>query len=209
VRLVVVESPYAGDVERNLRYLRAAMADCLARGEAPFASHGLYTQPGVLDDTVPSERRLGMDAGFAWGERADAVVVYEDLGVTPGMLAGIARAEERGQPVERRRVPGWDQRLETIEDYRGALLATLERLGVLLEWADADSPDMPRPQWRKDVADAERWFVGMSERAGFPLSYLRPVSTRSECGPHQAAASVPDSPTSDPDFDSDPDDGGD
>ena len=33
---VIIESPYAGDVEKNLRYLRAAMHDCLMRGEAPF-----------------------------------------------------------------------------------------------------------------------------------------------------------------------------
>lgn len=115
MRLVVVESPYAGDVERNLRYLRAAMADSLARGEAPYASHGLYTQPGVLRDGVPAERRLGIEAGFAWGERADLVAVYDDLGVTPGMLAGIARAEARGTPVERRQVPGWDREL-SVED---------------------------------------------------------------------------------------------
>lgn len=35
------ESPYAGDVNLNLRYLRAAMADCLRLGESPYASHGL------------------------------------------------------------------------------------------------------------------------------------------------------------------------
>lgn len=42
MRLVVVESPYAGDVKRNEEYARRAMADCLARGEAPFASHLLW-----------------------------------------------------------------------------------------------------------------------------------------------------------------------
>ena len=65
MRLVIVESPYAGDVEENVRYARACLADCLARGEAPFASHLLYTQPGVLDDDVPGERALGIAAGFA------------------------------------------------------------------------------------------------------------------------------------------------
>lgn len=47
MRLVIIESPFAGDVVRNLRYLRACMRDCLRRGEAPYASHALYTQPGV------------------------------------------------------------------------------------------------------------------------------------------------------------------
>lgn len=93
MRRVIIESPYAGDVERNLRYLRACMADCLARGEAPFASHGLYTQPGVLDDTKPEERKLGIEAGFAWRGAADATVVYTDLGGSRGMDLGIKAAE--------------------------------------------------------------------------------------------------------------------
>jgi hypothetical protein len=56
---VVIESPYAGDVERNLRYVRACMRDCLLRGEAPYASHALYTQPDVLCDEIPEERQYG------------------------------------------------------------------------------------------------------------------------------------------------------
>lgn len=126
MKLVVIESPYAGNVELNLRYLRAAMADCFARGEASFASHGLYTQPGVLDDRIPDERARGMRAGFAWGEKADIVAVYEDLGLTPGMLAGIERAEKRGQRVERRRIPGWDSRKAAEQaPVQPALRATL------------------------------------------------------------------------------------
>lgn len=107
MRLVVIESPFAGDVERNLSYVRVAMADCLARGEAPYASHALYTQPGVLDDTRPVERKLGMEAGFAWGLLADAVVVYTDLGISSGMKEGVRRAEARRCPVEYRTLPGW------------------------------------------------------------------------------------------------------
>lgn len=109
-RLVVIESPYAGDIERNLRYLRACMADCLARGEAPYASHALYTQPGVLDDAIPAERIKGITAGFAWGKHAHLVAVYVDLGVTRGMEQGIEIAKARGIPVEERRLGGeWRQ----------------------------------------------------------------------------------------------------
>lgn len=99
-RLVILESPYAGDVERNVAYARRALADSLHRGEAPIASHLLYTQPGVLDDTVPAERRLGIDAGLAWGRVADATVLYADLGITPGMQQGIDRAAAEGRAVE-------------------------------------------------------------------------------------------------------------
>jgi len=103
-KLVIVESPYAGDIETNERYARAAMADCLHRGEAPYASHLLYTQPGVLDDLDPAERRLGMEAGFAWGEIAHKTIVYTDLGTTAGMEAGIARAIAANRPVEYRSI---------------------------------------------------------------------------------------------------------
>ena len=43
-----------------MAYARACVADCLRRGEAPIASHLLYTQPGVLDDDVPEERAQGI-----------------------------------------------------------------------------------------------------------------------------------------------------
>jgi hypothetical protein len=100
VRLVILESPYAGNVARNLDYVRACMADCFARNEAPFPSHALYTQPGVLDDNDPAQRKLGMEAGFAWGDRADATVVYADLGISDGMHKGIARALNAGRSFE-------------------------------------------------------------------------------------------------------------
>ena len=105
MRLVIVESPYAGDVERNLRYLAAAMADCFARGEAPFASHRTY--PGVLNDNDPKERALGIKAGLAWGVFADATVVYTDLGTSDGMIHGIAAATAAKRPIEYRTLPGW------------------------------------------------------------------------------------------------------
>ena len=108
MRFVAIESPYAGDVERNLRYVRAAMADCFARGEYPIASHALYTQPGVLRDEVPGERERGINAGLAWAAKAEARVVYLDLGRSRGMLEGIRHAETIGQPVIYRRLPGWD-----------------------------------------------------------------------------------------------------
>jgi len=106
--LVIIESPLAGDIETNLRYARAAMADSFRRGEAPYASHLLY--PGTLNDNDPKDRELGMHAGFAWGDRADLVAVYRDLGISPGMRSGIARAEKLGQPVEYRHLTDWGRR---------------------------------------------------------------------------------------------------
>lgn len=121
MKLVVVESPYAGDTQRNTRYLRAALADCLRRGEAPFASHAIYTQPGVLRDDVPGERSQGIRAGFAWGAVAAARVFYTDLGWSGGMRAGLAEAEQLGQRVELRSLPKWDEDV-TAERVRAPLV---------------------------------------------------------------------------------------
>ena len=106
-RLVAVESPFAGDTRKHLRYVRACLADCLRRGEAPVASHALLTQPGVLRDHIPAERVQGINAGLAWAAKADARVVYTDCGMSSGMRGGIAHAESLGQPVEYRTIAGW------------------------------------------------------------------------------------------------------
>ena len=100
MRRVVIESPYAGDVEANVAYARRCLNDSLLRGESPFMSHLLYTQ--ALDDNDSFERAVGMCAGLNWLEVADASVVYTDLGVSGGMRAGIARAEALNVPVEYR-----------------------------------------------------------------------------------------------------------
>jgi len=85
------------------------MRDCLIRGEAPFASHLLYTQDGVFDDTNENERKKGIQAGFAWGSKADLTAVYIDLiddwGHFEGMVKGVAEAQKVGRPIETRRLP--------------------------------------------------------------------------------------------------------
>ena len=97
MKRVVIESPYAGNKELNVLYLERCIKDCLRRGEAPFASHGFYTQ--YLNDDDPRERTQGIRAGFAWGAVAELVAVYQDHGITPGMKAGITRAQNAGIPV--------------------------------------------------------------------------------------------------------------
>jgi len=115
VRRVIIESPFGkrtdgtaaspDEMAENLRYARACMRDCFAKNEAPYGSHLLY--PQIFDDAKPEERRAGMEAGFAWGDVADATVVYTDRGLTDGMREGIARALRAGRPIEHRRLGGW------------------------------------------------------------------------------------------------------
>lgn len=96
MQLVVVESPYAGDVERNLKYARACMRDCLIRGEAPIASHLLYTQSGILDDNDPEQRKQGIEAGFAWAAHAERRMFYVDLGWSRGMKVAFDKYRAEG-----------------------------------------------------------------------------------------------------------------
>lgn len=137
--IVIIESPYAGDVEANVEYAQKAMHDSLLRGEAPYASHLLYTQPNVLDDEVPEERKMGMEAGFEYRRVAEKSVVYWDRGISGGMKAGIADARKKGRPVEFRSLEG-KQRcylagpMEYTEDngigWRLEFAAALKHLGV-------------------------------------------------------------------------------
>lgn len=102
MKLVVLESPYAGPdaltIGRNVLYARECLKHSLQLGEAPMASHLLYTQ--ALDDSKPDERALGIDAGLAWGRVARTTVVYADRGVSRGMRLGIERAKLAGRKVE-------------------------------------------------------------------------------------------------------------
>jgi hypothetical protein len=74
---VVIESPYAGDVETNVTYARRAMHFALLAGAAPFASHLLYTQ--CLDET--------------W--------VFTDYGISKGMTRGMKAAIAAGRPIRK------------------------------------------------------------------------------------------------------------
>lgn len=108
---VQLESPFAGSnpTARGLNqlYLRAALRDSLLRGEAPFASHAIYAQQFVLDDESPAERALGIEAGLAFLQHAEKVVVYVDRGISSGMTQGIERAQELGIEIEERSLPEW------------------------------------------------------------------------------------------------------
>lgn len=108
MKLTIIESPYAPNesytVEHHIEYAQKCMHDSLLRGEAPYASHLLYTQPNVLDDTIKDERALGIQAGFEWRKCAELTVFYCDLGMSKGMLLGMEDCKAKGLPYEVRRI---------------------------------------------------------------------------------------------------------
>lgn len=105
MKTVFIASPYAGDVELNVAYARAALKDSFDRGEAPFVPHILYNQ--ALDDAKEDERARAIAAGLRWLEEADAIAFYIDYGMSPGMDAERKHAEVLGLPIFYRRVGGW------------------------------------------------------------------------------------------------------
>lgn len=100
--LVIIESPYAGDVERNLKYARACMRDSIQCGERPLALHLLYPQEGILDDKDPEERLMGIELGYEFWTPDCLVAFYMDLEMSRGMLKAFNRAKFFGFRWEKR-----------------------------------------------------------------------------------------------------------
>jgi hypothetical protein len=102
MKRVVIESPFAGDVEANREYLHRCCLDSLRSGESPYASHGFFVY--FMDDLKPEERQLGINAGLAWADAAELVAVYTDRGISPGMSYAIRRHEANKRPIEYRSI---------------------------------------------------------------------------------------------------------
>lgn len=118
MKRVIVESPYAGDIELNEIYGELAMHDCLVNyNESPYASHLLYTRKYVLRDGHPEERKLGIEAGFYWRDVSEKTIFYIDLGMTDGMQLGIDDCEEKKKSYETRTLPDdlWERIVKICE----------------------------------------------------------------------------------------------
>lgn len=107
MKRVILESPFAGkgkaaivDAAYKAAYLSACFYDCYQRGESPVASHALG--PLALDDRDPEQRALGIGSIAPWRRVAEAVVVYQDLGISAGMEIGVQEARKAGIPIEYR-----------------------------------------------------------------------------------------------------------
>ena len=98
MKLIYVASPYAGDIEKNVRFAKEASRFVMSSGHAFFAPHLLY--PAILDDGVPEERALGMEMGTTVLSKCDELWAFGER-VSPGMQSEIAEAQRLGIPVRR------------------------------------------------------------------------------------------------------------
>jgi hypothetical protein len=87
---VIIESPYSGNLQENLQYLKRCLRDSWERGEHPLASHGYY--PMFLNESDPKERQAGIEAGYQLWPLASKIIFYSDYGMSKGMEAALDRA---------------------------------------------------------------------------------------------------------------------
>ena len=102
MKRVLIISPYRGNVDKNLAYARHCLLDSIKRGEAPFASHLLYTQ--VLNDQNSEERATGLECEDAWLIKADLIAAYIDHNWSEGMQRTIRNARLLFKPWEERSI---------------------------------------------------------------------------------------------------------
>lgn len=96
MKLVYICSPYAGDVEGNVRFAKAACHYAMKQGCAPVAVHLLY--PQILNDTIPAERKAGIRIGLRVLACCEELWACGDT-VSHGMSCEIAKAGRLGVPV--------------------------------------------------------------------------------------------------------------
>lgn len=178
MRCVTVESPFSGNVEQNIDYARRCMLDCIKRGEAPFASHLLYTQDGILRDTDARERFRGIEVGLEIARRMDVTVVYIDLGISEGMLYGIGNAIKHERPVEYRRLGEITKQteqcaLEELDLWMADWGVDTTERGWLLRWAARRARNV-----FGFLADAMIQIAALSPDNGDTLSTARFLATQ-------------------------------
>lgn len=101
-KIVYIASPYAGDVEGNVEFAKAACRLAMEEGSTPVAAHLLY--PQMLDDTVPEQRELGIRMGLKLLEACSELWLCGSR-ISSGMQEELKAAWRHGIPI--RRIP-WE-----------------------------------------------------------------------------------------------------
>lgn len=94
VALIVGEQRIEG-----VAFAKTVMRDCLAKGDVPFCFQ-LLNLDGLSDEEMAAVRASLKD----WQAKADAVVVYDELGVSEKMQEEIDELALKGKAIESRKV---------------------------------------------------------------------------------------------------------
>lgn len=88
--IVYICSPFAGDIDTNVKVARAYSRFAVEAGYIPIAPHLLF--PQFLNDADPQERQLGLFFGNALMSKCSEVWVFGKH-ISSGMEAEIKRAK--------------------------------------------------------------------------------------------------------------------
>lgn len=113
-RVVMVESPYSGDIDRNIRYLQLCHIDCaLNHNEVPYSSHSYMTQHPRAASMFVSDydpkwdmltREQAIESSHAIRRRCDVTLFYTNLGWSSGMKAALLHCVQHKLPYQERSV---------------------------------------------------------------------------------------------------------
>jgi hypothetical protein len=96
MKMVYIASPYAGDIEKNIRFAKAACRYAMEQGCAFVAVHLLY--PQFLNDAVPSQRETGIQMGLRVLASCDQIWICGEH-ISAGMSCEIAEAKRLDIPI--------------------------------------------------------------------------------------------------------------
>lgn len=98
-RFIYICSPCRGEMEKNIIKAQGYCREAAERWPdvVPIAPHVYCTQ--FLNDTIQTERDLGMELGIAMLDMCDELWVYGIQNPSEGMKREIAYAEANGIPV--------------------------------------------------------------------------------------------------------------
>ena len=88
--IVYICSPFAGDIDANVKATRAYSRFAVEAGYIPIAPHLLF--PQFLNDADPQERQLGLFFGNALMSKCSEVWVFGSR-ISSGMESEIKRAK--------------------------------------------------------------------------------------------------------------------
>lgn len=94
--MVYICSPYAGDVEANVKAAQGYCRYAVDMGCIPIAPHLLF--PQFLNDNIPDERELAMFFGKILMDKCMELWVFGDR-ITTGMQSEIDRAMRKNYRV--------------------------------------------------------------------------------------------------------------
>jgi len=94
--MVFICSPYAGDIERNIRKAQGYCRFAVSRNCIPIAPHLLF--PQFMDDGDKTQRNLAILMGLVLLSKCHELWCFGDR-ISPGMAIELEKAKRLGIPV--------------------------------------------------------------------------------------------------------------